>query len=224
LKILKKKKKKMVFYFTSNVVDPPAMIYMGKDKYENEDLIKYGWEEDVWFHVDKLSSAHVYLRLQKGVSLDDIHPDVLEDCCQLVKANSIEGNKLNDVDVVYTPWNNLKKTGDMDVGQIGFFSNKMVRKVRVEKRVNEIVNRLNKTKVEKYPDLNAEKEAKLAEEREIQKKIIREKEKQERLIIEERKKMAEQRSYDRVMKPSKMSSNHKYSGDVDVNAAEEDFM
>ena len=31
----------------------------------DEDLIKYGWPEDIWFHVDKLSSAHVYLRLHK---------------------------------------------------------------------------------------------------------------------------------------------------------------
>lgn len=31
---------------------------MGKDKYENEDLIKYGHPEDCWFHVDDLSSAH----------------------------------------------------------------------------------------------------------------------------------------------------------------------
>jgi hypothetical protein len=30
----------------------------------DEDLIKWGWPEDVWFHVDKLSSAHVYLRLR----------------------------------------------------------------------------------------------------------------------------------------------------------------
>lgn len=29
----------------------------------DEELIKWGWPEDVWFHVDKLSSAHVYLRL-----------------------------------------------------------------------------------------------------------------------------------------------------------------
>jgi predicted ribosome quality control (RQC) complex YloA/Tae2 family protein len=51
----------MVFYYTS--LDG-HIIYKGKDKYENEDLIKYGWEEDVWFHVDDLSSAHVYLRLK----------------------------------------------------------------------------------------------------------------------------------------------------------------
>ncbi|RLN66767.1 hypothetical protein BBJ29_000055 [Phytophthora kernoviae] len=36
---------------------------MGKDKFENEDLIRYGFLEDIWFHVDDLSSAHVYLRL-----------------------------------------------------------------------------------------------------------------------------------------------------------------
>ncbi|PNP38132.1 hypothetical protein TGAMA5MH_09996 [Trichoderma gamsii] len=39
----------MVYYFTSNVVEPAGFIYVGKDKYENEDLIKYGWEEDVWY-------------------------------------------------------------------------------------------------------------------------------------------------------------------------------
>jgi len=39
-----------------------------------------------------------------------------------------KGCKLNDVNIVYTPWSNLKKTGDMVVGQVGFFSNKQVRK------------------------------------------------------------------------------------------------
>ena len=54
----------MVFYFTSAggapagwamrshvsaVVSPPAFLYMGRDKFENENLIKFGWPEDVWF-------------------------------------------------------------------------------------------------------------------------------------------------------------------------------
>ncbi|KAM6540215.1 Coiled-coil domain-containing protein 25 [Fusarium falciforme] len=38
----------MVYYFTSSVVEPPGFIYVGKDKFENEDLIKFGWDEDVW--------------------------------------------------------------------------------------------------------------------------------------------------------------------------------
>ena len=52
----------MVLYFTSNSTSPPVVIYTGEDKHVNEDLLKYGFPEDFWFHVDKLSSAHVYLR------------------------------------------------------------------------------------------------------------------------------------------------------------------
>lgn len=33
---------------------------------------------------------------------------------------------MNNINVVYTPWGNLKKTGDMDVGQIGFHRQKEV--------------------------------------------------------------------------------------------------
>ena len=55
----------MVFYFTCEYKDPggePYIVYMGADKYENEGLIEWGQTRDVWFHVDNLSSAHVYLR------------------------------------------------------------------------------------------------------------------------------------------------------------------
>jgi|EP01046_Picozoa_sp_COSAG06_P025246 hypothetical protein len=93
--------------------------YMGRDKYENEELIKYGWEEDVWFHVDKHSSAHVYVRLPRGPirkqfretgTLDHLPEGTLEDLVQLTKANSIEGSKVT-CDVVYTAWENLHKRG-----------------------------------------------------------------------------------------------------------------
>jgi hypothetical protein len=68
--------------------------------------------------VDDLSSAHVYLRLPPGKSFEDIPSDTLEDCCQLVKANSIQGNKLDNVGIVWTPVSNLKKTASMEVGQV----------------------------------------------------------------------------------------------------------
>ncbi len=86
-------------------------MYMGRDKFENEELIKFSFPEDIWycssslssflafclmygrFHVDDVSSAHVYLRLKKGQTLDEIPPAVLEDCAQLVKANSIQGSQ-----------------------------------------------------------------------------------------------------------------------------------
>lgn len=36
----------MVFYFTSS---DGHLVYMGKDKFENEELIKYGFPEDIWY-------------------------------------------------------------------------------------------------------------------------------------------------------------------------------
>ncbi|MCL7039278.1 hypothetical protein MKW94_003598 [Papaver nudicaule] len=165
----------MVFYFKARPDIGDFTIFMGLDKHENEELIKYGFPEDIWFHVDKMSSAHVYVRMKRGQTIDDISEGLLEDCAQLVKANSIQGNKVNNVDVVYTPWYNLKKTASMDVGQIGFHNSKMVRTVRVEKRINEVVNRLNKTKVERTPDLKAEREAVNAAERAESKLQLRDK-------------------------------------------------
>lgn len=74
-------------------------------------------------------------------------PDkVLLDCCQLVKANSIEGNKKNNISIIYTPAANLKKTGDMAIGQVSFHKDKLVRRFHVAERQNEVVNRMNKTK------------------------------------------------------------------------------
>jgi len=46
--------------------------------------------------------------------------ELLVDCAQLTKANSIEGNKKDNITIVYTPWGNLKKDGSMAVGQVGF--------------------------------------------------------------------------------------------------------
>ena len=49
----------MPFYYTlrEKAVAAGYVVYMGKDKFENEELLKYGWPEDLWFHVDKLSSG-----------------------------------------------------------------------------------------------------------------------------------------------------------------------
>jgi len=39
----------MVFFFTTTHDGITWSIYMGRDKYENEDLIKYGTPTDVWY-------------------------------------------------------------------------------------------------------------------------------------------------------------------------------
>lgn len=110
------------------------------------------------FHVDKLSSAHIYLRLNEGDTWDNIPQDLLTDLAQLTKANSIEGNKKDNVTIIYTPWSNLKKDGSMAVGQVSFKDQRRVKKILVPQRENAVINRLNKTKVEKQPDLQQERE------------------------------------------------------------------
>ncbi|CAL5432437.1 unnamed protein product [Camellia sinensis] len=70
-----------------------------------------------------MSSAHVYVRQHKGQTIDDISEGRLEDCAQQVKEFHLiifleDGNvqpapnstllqfrnKVNNVDVVHTPW------------------------------------------------------------------------------------------------------------------------
>jgi len=149
----------MVYYF---VAKDGHILYMGKDKFENEKLLKWAWPEDIWFHVDDLSSAHVYLRMEKDETIDTIPKETLEECGQLVKKNSIEGCKKSRVKVVYTEYLNLLKTGDMDVGAVSFIDEKKRKYFDVEED-KEILKRIVKTKDERFPDLEAERAEKLQE-------------------------------------------------------------
>ncbi|KAF4874195.1 Coiled-coil domain-containing protein 25 [Colletotrichum siamense] len=248
----------MVYYFTSTVVDPSAFIYVGKDKFEStpvppfrgmkwptippppvtktdesrvridEELIKYGWEED--FHVDKLSSAHIYLRLPDphpsttpAMTWDAIPEPLLTDLAQLTKANSIEGNKKDNITIIYTPWSNLKKDGSMAVGQVSFKDPRKVKRVLVAQRENPVVNRLNKTKVEKKPDLAQEREDRLKELRKRDQAASLVRKKEEARVMQERKekKWQKDHAYDDIFSEENMegSSNQNRSEDW-----EDDFM
>ncbi|KZT64176.1 cytoplasmic protein [Daedalea quercina L-15889] len=169
---------------------------MGKDKVENEDLIKYAWPQDVWFHVDKLSSAHVYLRMPEGMSWEAIPEPLLVDCAQLVKANSIEGNKKDNLTIIYTPADNLKKTGDMAVGQVSFHSDKRVKRTHVAKRENPIVNRLNKTKAERQVDHEQERVDRIKKETAARRAAALQKKKADEELARQRAAEKQARSYD----------------------------
>lgn len=95
-----------------------------------------------------------------------------------------------------------------------------MKKVRCEKRINSIVNRLNKTKTErKKVDFREEKEKRDAIEREKQRR--QEKEEQLRLEREkkERQELAKQKSYDTVFANAAMKTNKDPVEDL-----EDDFM
>lgn len=60
----------------------------------------------------------------------------------------------------------------MAVGQVGFKDQRKVKKMLVEARTNAIINRLNKTKTEKFPDLAAEREERDRTIRDREKKLM----------------------------------------------------
>lgn len=110
----------------------------------------------------------------------------------------------------------------MATGQVSFHDQKMVKKIHVPARENAIVNRLNKTKVEKFPDLRAEKEADLKDKRKVE-RLAREAQKaKDRDEKAEREQLRWQKdhAYDDMMREENMISNE----DRDANFYEDDFM
>lgn len=110
----------------------------------------------------------------------------------------------------------------MATGQVSFHDQKMVKKIHVPVRQNHIVNRLNKTKVEKYPDLREEREADQKEKRKaerIQREEQKAKDRQEKLDREQ-KKWQKDHAYDDMFREENMISNQ----DRDANFYEDDFM
>ena len=148
--------------------------------------------------------------------------------------------------IVYTMWSNLKKTNGMEVGQVAFHKEKLVQYtlcvcerresmrmcrtlVQVKKATVErdttVINRLNKTKTERYPvDLRSEREARDAAEREEQ----REAKKQERKEEEERMRLeSEQRdlkAYRGVVDNEEGMRSNVDMAAMSVDEYEDDFM
>ncbi|KAJ1453983.1 hypothetical protein M885DRAFT_618474 [Pelagophyceae sp. CCMP2097] len=221
----------MVFYFESS---EGVGLFMGKDKFENEALIAHGWPEDVWFHVDDLSSAHVYARLPRGPlrlafresgKMDHL-PETLKECCALVKANSIAGSKQAECDVVYTNWENLRKTSSMVEGQVGFKDEKAVVKMRGIGKDKDLVRQLEKSKREEFPDLAQQRRDRDSEVSATQKAKQREASKAQRLDAEKHRLQAHENSYDRIFEKAKANAPTRQAT-ADASAAieaEEDFM
>jgi hypothetical protein len=217
--------------------------------------------------------------LQEGASWESVPEDLLEDCAQLTKANSIDGessfcftwesdlqlmicyvgNKKDNVTVIYTPWSNLKKDGSMAVGQVGFKDQKkvsmslisyylvlcnnlplfnfslnsfvfaqsqclsQVKRIHVAQRLNPVVNRLNKTKVEKFPDLRQEKEDRQRELRNRDRSVQLKRQKEEKALERERREKAWQKehAYDDLFSEDAVAENSNQDRKSDF---EDDFM
>ncbi|XP_068039229.1 coiled-coil domain-containing protein 25 [Anomalospiza imberbis] len=95
----------------------------------------------------------------------------------------------------------------MDVGQIGFHRSKDVRSVTVERRAPEQLRRLERTRVERFPDLAAERQSRDRLERGRQRRELRLERRQQRLELRRKQELEELRSYSSLMKAENMSSN-----------------
>mmetsp|Transcript_8476 Transcript_8476/g.12514 ORF Transcript_8476/g.12514 Transcript_8476/m.12514 type:complete len:235 (+) Transcript_8476:44-748(+) len=207
----------MPYYYDSEFGD--YTIYVGEDKYENDDLIKYSWPEDIWFHVDNFSSAHLYLR-KKDVDeeeilknpmklIEDVPKEVMEAMCQIVKDNSIKGRKEKSVRIVYTLASNLKKTKGMEAGQVSFYKENLRKYHRVGERDSKICNHYKKQREWKTIDLKKELEERIARQQAYINKKKREKKKEEDEEKERRKKIRDQKHYVGFFDDTKAQSNKK---------------
>jgi hypothetical protein len=125
-------------------------ISVGVAQFENEDLIKFTGRFMqlsglvlVWFHVDKFSSWHAYVRLHEGEQSPP--PSLVAMACQIVKDGSIEATKKPECDVAWTPATNLAKHKGVSPGQVTFANRALVRvdhAIRKDTKIG-LINRPN---------------------------------------------------------------------------------
>jgi hypothetical protein len=115
---------------------------------------------------------------------------------------------------------NLKKTQGMDTGQVGFFKGNLVKRIHVDTRRNDIVNRLNKTRREDHPDLEQERIQHYKQKRNAEKNEFRLNKQKEMEMIKQKRKEKQEWDYGKVLKEEHMYSNQGQS----IEELEEDFM
>jgi len=113
----------------------------------------------------------------------------------------------------------------MATGQVSFHSDKMVKRVHVSTRVNAIVNRLNKTKIERTTvDLEQEK---IEHEKEVNRQkraIAAQKAKEEQELQAQRKAEREARSYDTLFAKLETETYRDKGEKVEGFDSDDDFM
>jgi len=82
-------------------------IYIGRNKYDNWELIDNAKDSDIWFHITNSSSCHVVL--QTDIPINKIPSQVIKRCACLCKSNSNSKSEKN-CEIIYTSINNVTKT------------------------------------------------------------------------------------------------------------------
>jgi predicted ribosome quality control (RQC) complex YloA/Tae2 family protein len=85
-------------------------IYEGKNAQGNNSLLDECSENDIWFHVNNSTSAHIVLSIPTTTTTTTKPPkQVIKRCCCICKASTKTSNK---VEIVYTTRSNLEKVND----------------------------------------------------------------------------------------------------------------
>jgi hypothetical protein len=83
----------------------------------------------------------------------------------------------------------------MATGQVSFYNPKLTRRIFVPARQNAVINRLNKTRVERFPNLMAEKEESLRTQRRDERRLREEKRAAEKRERKEREELRWQKEH-----------------------------
>ena len=81
-------------------------ILIGKNAYGNEEIIKMSDNDDLWFHINNLPSAHLILKCKEKISKRDLYKigNILLDHNKKVPRNS---------NIIYTKVKNIKLTNKL---------------------------------------------------------------------------------------------------------------
>lgn len=198
----------MVFYYKVVLEreyeqDEEYKIYLGKDKFENYELVNHSNKNHLWFHVKDLSSAHLYLQYE---DFNNVPQELLTIIGQLTKFNSIKGNKLPSVKIIYTPVYNVynSNTSLQDKGIVSFHNENLVKTYEIGKKDNMILNKLNKSKSEiSTDDFIKQQQEQLRIIKDKQRKL----EQQQKQFALEQKKIKKTGGYDDLFKNTEGTSN-----------------
>lgn len=213
LPLFVQKRKLMVF-----ILEGERRIYVGKDKHENSFLVKNGIEKDVWFHVENLSSAHVYLQMKEEEDFDFLEKDWIEKCAQLTKETSIDGSKCLKVWVVFTEWTNLRE--GLNPGEVFFHDKRKTKRVLVEGNNRKVFNFFKKNRKE------IEIEKHIEEQRErlsLRRKEAFDKKKQENILFKQKRKKKEDDKKARKYEDVFVSKELKNLSGIDPREYEDTF-
>lgn len=84
-------------------------FYIGENQNENFDVIDLGNPDDLWFHVNKMSSCHVVAILPEDIEKKDLRY-IIKIGAMLCKSNTNKLKSLNNTEIIYAKIKHVVKT------------------------------------------------------------------------------------------------------------------